>query len=99
MVDWSLRLAPAFREVVQRILESAPSTIKYSRHFLPQLAKSDYASRYPEAVAELLRYLLPYATQPFLQSDQVATLFHELVRHASVPRTALDQIWNELGSL
>jgi hypothetical protein len=99
MIYWSLRLGPAFPEVVQRTSESAQSTIKYSRRFLPQLAKSGYASRYPEAVAELLRYLLPYATQPFLHCDQVATLFHELVRHTSVTRTVLDQICNELGSL
>ena len=99
MIDWSLRLAAAFPEVVQRISESAPSTIKYSRRFLPQLAESDYASRYSEAVAELLRYLPLYATQPFLHCDQVATLFHELVLHTSVPRTVLDQICNELGSL
>jgi hypothetical protein len=99
MIDWSLHLAPVFPEATQRIYESALSTIKYSNRFLPQLAGSGYASRYPEAVAELLRYLLPHASRPFGRCEQAATLFRQLVQFGSVPRSVLDQISNELGAL
>lgn len=99
MINWSLQLAPVFPEAVRRIRESAPPTIKYSRRFIPQLAESGYATRYPEAVAQLLRYLLPHAPRPFWHCDQVATLFRQLVQSGSVPRPILDQICNELGAL
>jgi hypothetical protein len=99
MIDWSLHLAPVFPEATQRLCESGLSTIKYSQRFLLQLAASGYASRYPEAVAELLRYLLPHASRPFVRCEQAATLFRLVVQFGSVPHSVLDQISSELGAL
>jgi len=99
MVDWSLQLAPVFPEAVAQVCEIMPSFVKYSRRFLPRLAKSDYASRYPEEVAQLLRHLLPRASRPFWHCDHVATMFRQLVQSGSVSRPVLNQICNELGTL
>ena len=99
MVDWSLRLAPVFPEVARRICESLPSAVRYSRRFLSQLAESGYVSRYPEAVAELLRHALHHAPQPFWHCEHAATLLRELAQNTSVPRPVLDEICDQLGML
>jgi hypothetical protein len=100
MIDWSLNLTPVFPEVVANICASIPSTvIMYSRRFLPRLADSGNASRYPEDVANLLRYLLPHASQPFMHCEHVTTMFRQLLRSGEVAHSTLDQICNELGAL
>lgn len=99
MLDWSFHLMPVFPEVVERIRESRLPTVNHSRHLYRRLEQSGYASRYPQAVAVLLNYLLPHAPQPFLNCAQVATVFPDLVRSADVARPILSQICNELAAL
>ncbi|MDP9474185.1 MAG: DUF4020 domain-containing protein [Actinomycetota bacterium] len=99
MMEWSPDLDPVFPEAAERIRGSAPETIVHSRRLYRRLEQSGYASRYPEAVARLLQYLLPRADETFPPCQQVTAMFPALVESADVPRPVLVQICEELARL
>ena len=97
MIGWSLHLKPVCPAVVDKICER-PAPPLAQTTFYYNLAESDFASTYPEALTRLLLHLLPNAPQPFWHGDYVEKLVRQLLR-TSASRDALRNICHELGRL
>jgi len=77
MVTWCLYLTPVFPEVVEKIRESPFPALTHSYMFW-DLSKGDIPQRHPKALAQLLRYLLASAREPFLHSNEVDEIVRRL---------------------
>jgi hypothetical protein len=97
MVEWSLYLGSLFPHAVEKICRRPTPSLENCAIYY-QLAETDYATTYPEALTQLLRHLLPAEQRPFYERDYAEKLVRDLVESLAQTQD-LEQLCDELARL
>lgn len=97
MIKWVLDLNAVFPSVVERICSGSSFSL-VDQFFYYTLQDKDYAERYPDALAELLLYLLKATNISFQSCRQIETTVRSLIQYPSL-KSKLRRICDELSRL
>lgn len=97
MIGWCVKFVLVFDEVVEKIcVNTAPSL--QNTHLYHDLKNAKLIETQPAGITKLLLHLLPKASTPFWQCEDVVSILKGLAK-TSVPRTELVKVCNELAKL